>query len=187
MLNSIFTISDNEGLHKAMEKFKKERVFDYPIDDVVTFFMEGDGTPYDLQELENVTDWKVIKEKDVDGKRIGTKQWCAHAQIPKALQHVVSPRMLTWYEHSIWDRSARLYKFKIEPFFLKKHVKCQGQTVFESRGPNQCARIFTIQLHVDIPIVGSMFEKLVMEHLKKNEEQDYNLSIKIVREKLGST
>lgn len=168
-----------------MEKFKIERVFNYPVKEVTDFFMEGDDTVYDLKELENVTQWKVIKEEDRPDKRTGTKEWCAHAQIPKALQHIVTPRMLTWYEHSEWDKINRVYRFKIEPFYLKKKVKCQGQTTFASSNGNKTSRTFQIMIDVNIPVFGPMAEKLIVDLLKKNEEQDYKLGTEAVEKAFG--
>ena len=166
-------------------KFKKERVYNYSHDTVVNFFMESEQTGYDMNDLDNVTQWKIVKEEDQGDKRIGIKEWCAHAQIPKALQHVVSPKMLTWLEHSVWDKKNTVYKFKIEPFYLKKKVKCQGQTDYKPKGKDKCARIFQVELKVSIPVVGQMFEKLVMELLKKNEEKDFELCQKALKEHFG--
>ena len=136
---------------------------------------------YNPDELDNVTGWKVVKETDDGMRRVGTKEWCAHAQIPKALQHILSPKMLSWYEHSIWDRKAKTYNFRIEPFYLKKQVECHGRTIFAEKGPGKCSRNFRIDLTVKIPVFGQMFEKLVMELLKKNEEQDYKLTLKTAK------
>lgn len=166
-------------------KYASERVFNYPLQPFVDLFMEGDSTPYDLNDLENVTGWKVVKEVDDGEKRTGTKEWCAHAQIPKALQPIVSPKMLSWYEHSVWDRKAHVYTFQIEPFYLKKQVECHGRTMFVEKGPEKCARRFEIHLTVKIPVFGPMFEKLVMELLKKNEDQDYQLSVKTAKKHFG--
>jgi hypothetical protein len=166
-------------------RFRQERLYNNSVESIVNLFMEGDDPVYDMDSLENVTQWKVIKEEDVGDKRIGTKEWCAHAQIPKALQHIVSPKMLTWYEHSEWDRKARTYRFRIEPFYLKKSVKCHGQTTYKESGANQCVRVFEINLIVDIPIFGPMFEKVVLDLLKRNEEQDFRLTTKIAKQQLS--
>jgi len=186
VLNYRFNNQWTGGRKRKMEKIKVERIFDYPMEESVKFFMEREDTAYDIQELENVTQWKVVKEEDRGDKRIGTKEWCAHAQIPKVLQHVVSPRMLTWYEHSEWDRTTRTYKFRIEPIYLKKVVKCQGQTTFAEAPGNKTSRTFQMMLSVDIPVLGSVAEKLIIDLLKKNEEQDYKLSLDALTKGLGA-
>ena len=168
-----------------MEKMKIERIFEYPLKPTVDFFMEGEETVYDMQELENVTQWKIVKEEDSPEKRIGTKEWCAHAQIPKVLQHIVSPRMLTWYEHSIWDKVNMVYKFRIEPIYLKKKVKCQGQTTFAETPDGKTSRVFQIMIDVSIPVLGNVAEKLIIDLLSKNEEQDYKLGKAALEKALG--
>ena len=84
-----------------MVRYKKERVFNYPVDKCVELFFENPDGAYKMDELENVTEWKVINETDDGDKRVGTKEWCGHGQIPKVAQHIVSPKMLTWLEHSV--------------------------------------------------------------------------------------
>ena len=166
-------------------RFKKEREYDHSLESIIGLFLENDEEVYSMDQLENVTQWKTIKDEDLGDRRVGIKEWCAHAQIPKALQHIISPRMLTWYEHSEWNRNTKIYRFRIEPFFLKKHVKCKGQTAYVVRGDNRCARVFEIELVVDIPVFGPMFEKVVMEHLRKNEDQDFKLTVQIAKKHLG--
>jgi len=166
-------------------RFKKERIFSYPHETVVSYFLEGEETGYDMSDLDNVTQWKIVREEDQDDKRVGTKEWCAHAQIPKTLQHIVSPKMLTWLEHSVWDRKNTVYSFKIEPFFFKRKVKCQGQTRYEPAGEGKCKRTFNVELKVSIPVAGPIFEKLVMELLKKNEDKDFELCNKALKKEFG--
>ncbi len=158
-------------------KIRSERDFNYSVDKAVTVFFES-GDSYDMNELENVTQWKVVKEEDFGDRRVGTKEWCAHSQIPKALQPIINPKMLTWFEHSEWNRKTRVYSFTIEPHFLHKQVKCTGKTAYIDKGPNKSGRIFEMTLKVDIPIFGPMLENLVQGILKKNEEQDFILSAK---------
>jgi hypothetical protein len=169
-----------------MEKFKIERIFDYPLSETVDFFMEGEDTVYDLKQLENVTQWKVLKEDDSPEKRVGTKEWCAHAQIPKVLQHIISPKMLTWYEHSEWDKIHKVYRFKIEPIYLSKKLKCQGQTTFTQAPGNKTSRTFRIMIDVHIPVLGSVAEKLIVDLLRKNEEQDYALGTEALEKAMSA-
>jgi len=165
-------------------RFRKERFFDYPVDKVTSLFMENGGG-YDMQELENVKGWKVLKEDDRGDSRIGAKEWCAHGRIPKALQHIISPKMLSWIEHSEWNRRDKIYKFEIEPFYFRKQITCRGKTVFAAAGENRSSRTFEVELKVDIPVFGAMIEGLVMEYLKKNEDQDYRLCLKHLQAAYG--
>ena len=161
-------------------KVRTERIFDYPCEFVCKQLMDTDDGGYDMAELENVTKWKPVKEHDDGTKRVATKEWCAHSQIPKALQAVLTPKMLSWYEHSVWNRVARTYSFKIEPFYLKQQVFCEGVTAFKENGKDKCLRTFNIELKIKIPVLGPIAEGFVMDVLKKNEEQDYQMCLKAV-------
>lgn len=158
-----------------MVRFKKDRIFDYPLKEAVSIFMEGDDVCYDMGELQNVTQYKIVKKDDRGDKKIETKEWCAHAQIPKALQHIITPKMLTWFEHSVWDRNTNIYTFTIEPHYLKNKVSCDGKTIYREKD-GKCARTFEMRLDVKIPILGQIFENVVIGLMKENEEQDYKLS-----------
>lgn len=161
--------------------FKKERVFDYPFGKFLDVFVECENPPYDIHELENVTKWKVVRETDDGARKTGTKEWCAHAQIPPALRHIISPKMLTWYEHSEWNRKTNIYSFRIEPFFFKNKVTCYGKTAYEEKGNGKTLRIFEVTLKVKFPVVGPLFEATVMSLLRKNEEQDFGLCLNVIK------
>jgi len=172
-------IAPQKGRQHRM-KLKTERVFNYPCDIVCKQLMDSEDGGYDMAELENVTQWKVLKEQDDGTKRIGVKEWCAHGQIPKALQSIISPKMLTWLEHSEWNRQTTTYSFRIEPHFLKNQISCEGRTVFSEKGKDKCSRTFNIELKVKIPVLGALLEAMVLDYLKKNEEQDFNMCVKSI-------
>lgn len=161
-------------------RFRKERVFDLPCDEFLKMFMESEEPAYDMEELENVTMWKIVKEQDDGVKRIGTKEWCAHAQIPKAAQHILTPKMLTWYEHSEWDRKTKVYSFRIEPFYFKNKVTCYGKTAYKEKGKDRTQRTFEIVIKVKFPVIGQIAESAVIKHLGNNEAQDYKLCKKAI-------
>ncbi|MFH1539642.1 MAG: hypothetical protein ABIH66_11825 [bacterium] len=166
-------------------RFRKERLFDFPCGEFLKLFMENEEPAYAMEELENVTMWKVVKEQDDGVKRIGTKEWCAHAQIPKPLQHIIIPKMLTWYEHSEWDRKTNVYSFRIEPFYLKNKLVCYGKTSYKEKGKDQTLRTFEVALKVKIPILGQIAENAMIGHLGRNEEQDYKLCRKAIEKVKG--
>ena len=56
---------------------------------------------------------------------------------------------------------------------------------FKAKGENVCSRVFEIELKVDIPIFGPMFERVVLDHLKENEAQDFKLTVDIAKKHLG--
>ncbi len=165
--------------------FKIERSFNFPYQESVNLLMDTEGGGYDMQELDNVTAWKVVREEEKDNVRTATKEWCAHAQIPKTLQAVITPKMLTWYEHSRWERANGIYKFEIEPFYLKEQIKVHGQTHFFPKGESQFGRTFEINVNIKIPILGPMAEKLVLDLLKTNEKGDYEKCVETLARKLA--
>jgi len=63
-----------------------------------------------MDQLENVTQWKTIKDEDLEIGVWNKGMVCARTN-SKAMQHIISPRMLTWYEHSEWNRNTKIYRF----------------------------------------------------------------------------
>ncbi len=158
--------------------YKKERIYDYELDFVVNSLMDSKEPLYTFEELPNVTQNKEIWREEKGNLRYLKVEWCAHGQIPKVAQKVVSPKMLTWIEESIWDKEKYIYSFKIKPFYFAKQIDCEGSTKFYSKGKNKCARLFDIKLRIHIPVVGLVLEMAILELLKKNEEEEYKLSLK---------
>lgn len=153
-----------------------ERTFYYPCDDVCRVLMDSGDVSYDMQELPNVTAWKVLEEiEGEDDVRRGKKEWNAHGQIPRALQHIITPKMLSFIEHSEWDRKARTYRFRIEPHYLKHIIDCHGTTTFVPKSDKKTTRIFDVIFQFKMPILGPIFEQAIMGYLKKNEAEDARL------------
>lgn len=163
---------------------KIERTFNYTVDDVCRVLLDS-GDTYNMEELPNVTSWKVLDEQDDGNVRRGRKEWSAHGQIPRALQHILTPSLLSFIEHSEWDRRAHVYKFRIEPHYLKAQVDCYGSTTFVPKGDNRTKRIFEVTFQFKLPVLGPIFEQAVMGYLKKNEETDARMCEMMLKKALA--
>jgi hypothetical protein len=163
-----------------MVKFKKVRIYDHAAEKAVDYLIEKE-LGYDIVELQNVTSVKKIKRTD-DGKvRKDVDEWCAHAQLPKSLQHVVPPKALTWIAYAEWHRATKTIFFHIEPIVLKNKVECSGRTIYSGDAQNRLVRDFEISITVKMPVLGQVAESFIIEVLKNNERQDDDLCRKILK------
>ncbi|GEM_PF-992831 len=163
-----------------MVKFKKIRVYDHNAEQSVDYLIERE-LGYDIVELQNVTSVKKIKRTD-DGKvRKDVDEWCAHAQLPKSLQHVIPPKALTWIAYAEWIRATKTIYFRIEPIVLKNKVECAGRTIYSGDAQNRLVRDFEISINVKMPVLGQVAENFIIEVLKNNERQDDELCRKILK------
>ncbi len=160
-------------------KFKKVRQYDCDVEKAVEFFIEKE-LGYDLTNLENVTTFKRVKREDDGAIRNDVEEWCAHAQLPPALRAVIPPKALTWYQHAKWVRATKTLTFRIEPIILKGKVDCTGRTIFSSAGQGKYARDFEVEIVVKLPLIASLAENVIVDLLKKNEQQEHELVLKTI-------
>jgi len=157
-------------------KLKAEYVFDADMDktlDVCVTKTIG-NEEYFKEMMPNVSSVKVVQFKTrPDGKQDVKYEFCAHGQIPKAIQHLLRPEMLTWWEISTWDPATKKYNFEIKTHFFTNLFTCKGYWTYESRGPKKTAQICIGVLEIKIPIFGPMIEKAIWPNLEKNWEESY--------------
>jgi hypothetical protein len=82
--------------------------------------------------------------------------------------------MLSWLEYSTWDKAGKFWDWKIEPYFFKEYVNCTGRMSVLADGV-RTKRVTRGALTIRIPVIGEMVEKIIVEHLKKNIEQEVKM------------
>lgn len=159
-----------------MQRYRIIHFYDYHIDTVTSLLMDSKVPIYDLADLPNVSTNKLLSEKDEGDKRYLKVEWCVHGQIPKIAQKIIRPEMLTFVEDSIWDRTTKTYSTKIIPHFFKKQFDARHKVEFTDHGDGRTMRVLTGHFDAKIPIVGPVFEQVVMKYLKQNAEEDFRIS-----------
>lgn len=164
-------------------KFRIIHTFDGPFDKIVHFLTEEYA--FDPTTLPNVTSQKILEQSEsCDGRYKKWKfEWCAHGEIPKVLQHILKPKMLTWIEDSVFDRETKILKTKIKTHYLTNLFKCEAVTSYIEKIEDKLERRLEGNLEVRIPIFGHIIEKEVIKHLKENFDNEYKYTKKIIKEK----
>ena len=159
-----------------MQKYNVVNYYDYPVDVVCQVLMEVPNI-YSLADLPNVSTNVPIEERDAGDKKYIKVKWDVHGQLPPIVQKIVKPNMLTFIEDSVWDRKKRIYSTKIIPRFFKNAIDAHHQLEFTEEG-SRTKRILRGHFEFKVPIVGPIFEGLVISLLKQNIEADFKLSTK---------
>ncbi|HOX29432.1 MAG TPA: hypothetical protein PLQ76_09800 [bacterium] len=165
-------------------RFKIEHRFEgAPIDAVLEFLTEE--FIFDANKLPNVQGSKLLEEKITEDMKYWRNEWCAHGQIPKIVQHIIQPKMLTWVEETTYYRKKKEYYTKITPFFFRNVFKCENKGYFVRVSDHEVKRVQEGLLEIKIPVFGQMIEETIISHLRKNFDEEYKVSSKIVKEKFG--
>lgn len=165
-------------------KFKIEHRFEGgPYEEVVHFLTEE--YVFEPTKLENVKSNKPISEVVTEDKKYWKNEWCAHGQIPKIVQHIITPKMLTWVEETTFDRKKITYHTKITPFYMKNVVRCESDGYFVKVSDRELLRVQSGFLDIRIPIFGSFIEEQIIAGLRQNFDQEYKVTFKVVKEKYG--
>ena len=165
-------------------KFKIEHKFEGgPFDKAVYFLTEE--YVFEPTKLPNVQSNKVLEEKITEDQKYWKNQWCAHGQIPKLVQHLIQPKMLTWIEETTFDRKNIKYFTKITPFYFRKVFKCENVGYFEKVSDREFKRVMNGFLDIKIPVFGPIIEEQIIAHLRSNFDQEYRVTFKVIKEKFG--
>ncbi len=156
-----------------MQRYNIVNYYDFPIDVVVELLMEK--AIYNLNDLPNVSTNELIEERDTGDKKFIKVKWCVHGQIPKAAQMIIRPETLTFLEDSVWDRKTRVYSTKIIPHFFKNQVDARHKVEFHDNKDGRTKRVLSGTFEFKIPIVGAIFEPVVLHYLKQNAEEDFKI------------
>lgn len=165
-------------------KFRYDHRFEGgPFDKVVLFLTEE--YLFEPQKLPNVQSNVKLEETITEDKKHWRYQWCAHGQIPKVVQHIITPKMLTWVEDTTFDRKKKTYFTRIIPHYFQNTFKCESRGWFEKKSDNEFIRVTDGFLSIKIPVFGPFIEEAILAHLKINFTQEYNATFKVVKEKFG--
>jgi hypothetical protein len=75
-------------------KFRIDQRFEgTPVEAAIEFLTEE--YVFDATKLPNVKGSKLIEEKITPERKNWKNEWCAHGQIPRLVQHIITPKMLT--------------------------------------------------------------------------------------------
>jgi hypothetical protein len=151
-------------------KIDAEYVFNCPLEKTLDICVNQTigNLQYFKESFENVADVKLIKLEEKDGKKHVIYEFCAHGQIPKAVQHLLKPDMLTWREISYWDSQKKEYHFSVKPHYFTNVFTCKGYWGYMERGPEKSAQVCHGDLIIRIPIFGNLVEKAIWTNLKRN-------------------
>ncbi len=156
--------------------------FDFNVEEFEKLTSDLDQDRY-VKEMPNLAKREEI-EKIEDEKYVKTKvRNFAIGFIPEPVRPFLKPHMLSWVEETIWDKENHCGDWNIVPYFFKNIFKCKGRIRYVNVGKNKMKREIKGILKIDVPVLGKIAERVIIEHLIQNFEAEYNLTKKLLEEK----
>lgn len=149
--------------------------YDFPLRTVAKLLMDSEIPIYEMAELPNVSNSKELEIRDEGDKKYIKVEWCVHGQIPKIAQKLVRPEMLTFIEDSVWDRTTNVYSTRVIPHHFKKQVNCRHRVELKDNGDGRTKRILAGFFEFKVPVIGPIFEQVILKYLKQNAEADFKM------------
>lgn len=162
-------------------KIKAEYVFNKPMDETIEILVHKTigNVDYFLETMPDLTYAKCLERRDdPDGKIHVKMEMCAHGKIPKAVQHMLKPEMLTWQEISTWDPNTKRYMYQVKTKYFTNAFVCKGIWGYKEKSPNSTVQFCEGILEIKIPILGGIIEKAIWPALKKNWDENYKIMVK---------
>ena len=153
-------------------KFRAKVFFDAPSDMIWEAREKRFENPDKFPELQK---HEELERREEDGKIYSKRKIELSASIPKPLRRVLSEDMMKCIDDSVYDLEAGTHKWEITPTFKTKAFKCTGfskYTDFEENGEAKTKREIELEVKVNIPMLGTMAEQVILEAYKKNLDRD---------------
>ena len=156
--------------------------YNYPLPHVVDVLIEEFlNDPASLMtQTANVTECELMRKVDKGDDVYATIRYSAYSQIPRVVQHILKPDMLTWISSSHWDRKNLVYSFRTRTKYFSKQVHCSGKFTFHGNGNNETDQNMEIDLRIMIPVFGIIIEKEVARVYMKSLQENMELAERVL-------
>lgn len=151
--------------------FNMVHEFGWPAEKITAILAAGEDL-VPMEDLPNVSRRKVVERRREGSKMYCKTEWCVHGQIPKIAQKIVRPETLTFQELTIWDDETTTFTTKIVPHFFKDKFICRTTSAWAANSAGNCKRTFAGSLVIKFPLFGAILEKTIIDHLKKNNDEN---------------
>lgn len=168
-----------------MRKFRI--VHDYDIDLETWVFVMNNPVPEQdeiVYKLENVKDRVEIFREETETHVHAKTRCSAIGMIPKAVRHILKPHMLSWIEESTYDKNGFFWTWNIVPYYFKERVTCRGKMSILALNGGRCRRLTEGYLDIRMSMLQDFAERIIIEHLHKNFDQEYKLFNEVLKKRL---
>jgi hypothetical protein len=108
-----------------------------------------------LDDVESIR--TIARAEGTDGAVTLVNEWRVNPKIPPALNGVVTPDMLGWLDHAEWAADLSRCRWRIEPFFMRDAIICEGETRIQPAMGGRGARAtFEGKLTIDRSALSSI-------------------------------
>jgi len=144
-------------------------IIDFAID--VVFPLVRDNLNELIPYMQNVKRIETeSREAAGEGRIRLVNRWHAKGEVPKVVQTIVKPEMLTWLDTAIWDDGQKTCQWEITPMFFKGNVSCSGTNYYKPQGKDRTKLEITGDLTIQvkgIPGVPRLLEKKIASQIEK--------------------
>lgn len=151
-------------------KYVVEDVLDGPIEQVIEICLDRSR---DVDVYPNITKVTVKKTEERDNKRFVTVETVANGDIPPKLRNLINPKMLTWTEEGMYDFATKEYKYKVRTHYFTNVCSISGHFKYLEKDGKTVRRLDG-EVKINIPILGAIAEKKIVEVQKENLKLDVN-------------
>jgi hypothetical protein len=82
-----------------------------------------------LEQVERIV--TVSRVERPDGGLTLVNEWQVSPQVPAGLESLITRDMLGWLDHAEWAPDLSACRWRVEPFFMRGSIRCEGVTRFE--------------------------------------------------------
>lgn len=97
-------------------------------------------------------------------------RWHGVGEIPKAVQTMVKPEMLSWIDRAVWNADDHTCQWQLEVQFFRDNIRCSGVNYYKALGKDRT--MIEITGNLDISVKGirgvpRLLEKTLSSKIEK--------------------
>lgn len=103
-------------------------------------------------------------------------------EIPKALQKLITPKMVSWREFGHWDKKTNTYDYTVKTFYFTNVFYMRGKFKFTPQGSDKVLRELEGEIRINIPILGEIAAKTIVKYQLENIDKEAKIFEKDLEE-----
>jgi hypothetical protein len=145
------------------------QIIDFPVD--VVYPLVRDNLKELVPYMQNVKRIETESHEALGEGRIRlVNRWYAVGEIPKVVQVMIKPEMLTWLDTALWNDAEKTCQWEISTMFFRENVRCSGINYYTPQGKDKTKLEITGDLTIQvkgIPGVPRLLEKKIGSQVEK--------------------
>lgn len=150
-------------------KYSTEHLLNGTLEEVLSIAQDRTR---DERVYPNITSLKQEKWDETDTEIVCQFLTRGDGEIPKALQKLIQPKMVSWREFGRWDKKNNVYDYYVKTFYFTNLFTMNGKFSFIPKSSDTVLRRLDGEIKINLPILGELAAKTIVKFQIENIDKE---------------